>query len=453
MKHVHIWMGLIVALPLGCERARPYNPRAGQAPLDRPVPVSNTRIPQDWVWQDLGRNPWEKDRALTFVTIEADPELWASLKSFWNESDKLSDPIRIKVPRGLDDPAGFVPPTNPPTLSKWNLGRELFYDSTWLDDSGQLTCARCHDPQQGFSDGRRQSAWGLNAPTLVNVVYARNLFHDGRASYLEETVQQYPEDERVDRPHAWSGVVQRLRESTRWTKRFREVFDTEPTQDAVGQAIATYVRTLLSGDSLVDRARGLAGGAAPEAKHFDPLLDEAALRSVERPMAAKAIVAADLARAWTLYHGPAGCSACHPTGNGYFSDGRFHNIGIDGAGEVWSEAERQGRFRVAPLGEKNRHLIGAWKTPSLRHLSRTGPYFHNGEEPDLRSAIARHVQPDPPGTPRNYYLAPKLADRRGNRYAFNLGDDDLLALTTLLRAMEGQAVDKAITGPADRAAK
>jgi cytochrome c peroxidase len=399
------------------------------------------------VWQDHGRDPTAGQTLLRFVTIEGNPKEWAALPQLWNLPQAPEKHVRIKVPRGLDDPTGYIPDSNPPTLAKWQLGRELFHATNWLDDSGQLSCARCHNPAEGFSDGRRQSAWGKNAPTLENIVYARSLFHDGRATHLEEVVQQRPEDEQVGRPHAWPGVLQRLRASSQWNKRFLEVFEFEPTQDAVGQALATYQRTLLSGDSLVDRARGLAGGVAPEARHFEPLLDRVALVRLDRADASKAVVAADLAQAWKLFHGPAGCVACHPSGNTPWSDGRYHNIGIDGTGEVLSDPPRQGRFRVAPLGEKNRFHLGAWRTPTLRSLTRTGPYFHNGEEPDLRAAIRRHVQQEPIHSAINNYLAPRLANPDGSRRKFDISENDLLALTTLLKALEGGPVEAAVAEP------
>ena len=445
------WCLVLVLVSLvGCERARPYSSREAAPPADPSGPSKAASLPQDWVWQDVGRNPLENQTTIQFVTFEGNPKEWTALPQYWNPPTKENQRVRIKVPRGLDDPTGYIPDANPPTLAKWELGRDLFYASKWLDETGELSCARCHNPTEGFSDGRRQSAWGKNAPTLENIVYARSLFHDGRASYLEEVVQQRPEDEKVARAHAWPGVIQRLRASDTWKQRFLKVFDFEPTQDAVGQVIATYLRTLLSGDSVVDRARGLAGGVAPEARHFEPLLDEATLRQLDRAGASKANVAADLAQAWKVFHGPAGCAACHPSGNTPWSDGRYHNIGIDGTGEVLSDPPRQGRFRAAPLGEKNRFQLGAWRTPSLRSLPRSGPYFHNGEEPDLRMAIARHIRPDPPRSGLNYYLARPLATPEGARRKFDVSETEMLGLTTLLRALDGGAVDAAVGEPKAR---
>lgn len=429
-------------LPVGCERARPYDPRP-RRDID-PLPSDVKALPADYTWIDGGREPFAKDTPIEFIHAEGNPEAWAKLPTFWNPPGKDAVPIRIKVPMGLDDPTGYIPPANRPTLGKWELGRQLFFDATWLDDKPGTSCAGCHDPKLGFSDGKRQSVGGRNTTTLVNVVYARSLFADGRATYLEEVVQRTPEDERTGGPHAWAGVIARLRKNKVLRSRFLEVFDAPPHQDALGQAIATYLRTLLAADSLFDRARvaqRTARAATLSATHFEPLLDNATLRQLDREKDAKAVVAADLARGWELFQGRAACASCHPAGNGYFSDSRFYNIGIDAGGELLTERERQGRFLFAPLGEKSRYTLGAWKTPTLRGLGRSGPYFHNGEERELLAVIKRHIDPDPDGAPFNNYLDPKLADSNGSRRKFGLSGGDVTALVTFLRSLDGMEVD------------
>src|SRR5207253_2183850 len=113
----------------------------------------------------------------------------------------------------------------------------------------------CHDPQRGYGDGRVHD--GLRTPSLLNCVYNDHQFADGRAAELEEVIGPSP----VDEPgpaggafrHAWGGV-ERLRKDESYRKEFREAFGCEPTQDAAAKALATYLRTLLSGNSLHDRA-------------------------------------------------------------------------------------------------------------------------------------------------------------------------------------------------------
>jgi cytochrome c peroxidase len=352
------------------------------------------------------------------------------------------------VPLGLDDPLAYIPPANPPTLGKWQLGRRLFFDTALLSPKGGQSCATCHIPSRAFTDGKREAEESYNTPTLLNVVYNTRQFWDGRVTYLEEVVQANLEDERAADDlspfrHAWSGVVGRLRKSASYRKQFDEVFGTAPTQDTVGQAIATYLRTILAGNSIHDRAlraQAKAGTRALGNIHYASVLDDDALKELGRAGDAKAAVAADLLRGYTLFRGKASCAACHPTSNGHYSDNGFHNIGA-GVEELNRESSRLGRFAVAPLGEKQRYLKGAYKTPSLRSLLRTAPYFHNGEKSDLESAVALHIDRAPLKAPFNFYLDPKLADKDGGRRDFGLTPEDRQALLLFLRALNGEDAD------------
>src|SRR5262249_19885179 len=155
------------------------------------------------------------------------------------------------------DPTPFIPETNPPTLAKWELGRQLFFSTVYLSKKQTESCASCHVPERGFVWSTRKHG-EFNTPTLVNVVFNRHQFWDGRATHLEQVVALSLEDElETDSKgfrHTWGGAVRRLRESPKFNKQFDHVFGTNPTQDAVGKALATYLRTLLAGDSLHDRA-------------------------------------------------------------------------------------------------------------------------------------------------------------------------------------------------------
>src|SRR5262249_38048424 len=128
----------------------------------------------------------------------------------------------------------------------------------------------------------------------------------------------------------------------------------------------------------------------------------------------------------------------------HYSDNAFHNVGA-GVEELTREPSRLGRFAVAPLGEKQRHLKGAYKTPTLRALLRTAPYFHNGEKSDLESALALHIDRAPPKTPFNFYLDPKLADKDGGRRDFGLTPEERGALVLFLRALNGDDADSFLT--------
>ena len=106
------------------------------------------------------------------------------------------EPVKLRVPLGLPDPTPFIPKDNSLTLAKWELGRRLFYDQSYLTPQGKTSCATCHKPADGFADHQKNHD-GFNTPTLLNCVYNKHQFWDGRATYLEEVVQQTLEDERA----------------------------------------------------------------------------------------------------------------------------------------------------------------------------------------------------------------------------------------------------------------
>ena len=455
MTRTLLGLGLAAALLAGCQKARPYDPRpvpepAPAAPRDEKPP--RRRLPADVDWQNPGRGDPDAGKArIDFVDRASRPAEWAALKAYWNEppapkKGEAPKPVRIKVPLGLDDPRGRIPPHSTPTRAKWELGRKLFFDAGWLDGSGKLSCATCHIPSEAFADGKKSPTGQYNTPSLVNCAYNSSQFWDGRATYLEEVVQQKPEDELSvpEKPfrHAWPGVVARLRKSKEWTGEFKAAFDLDPNQTTVGQAVATYLRTLLAGDSLHDRAelaRLARGDGALAERHYASVLDAAALKRLGRREGIKAVVAADLARGHAAFVGPAGCAKCHPPSNGTYSDQRFHNLGAE-PDDLDGLPALRGRFGVAPLGEKNRSLMGAFKTPTLRGLPRTGPYLHNGQQTTIEGAVRFHFEPPLPGAPLNIFLDPDLADEHGAHRKFK-ARNELDAIVLFLRALDGEQVD------------
>jgi cytochrome c peroxidase len=446
---------LTALLLAGCQKAGPYTPRlasgATEAPRGGQATEREAPLAPDLAWMGPGRLP-ARDVRIVFVH-ESAPE-WAKLLAFWNESPaagKEPAVVRVRVPVGLGDPTPHVPPASPMTRSRWELGRELFFDPTWLTAGGEQACSTCHDPARGLSDGKATSAGGYNSPTLVNVAYSRRLFWDGRASYLEEVVQAAPEDEREPKRagpfrHVWPGVVGRLRASARYKRLFQEAFGTPPTQSAVGQAVATYLRTLLVGNSTHDRAvreQRRAKAAALTAAHYEAVLDGAALEALRASRDRKA-VAGRLAQGLALFNGKALCARCHPGEGGLFTDGAFHNIGVEAERVYDADSPRLGRFAVAPFGEKEGRLLGAYKTPTLRGLLRSGPYFHDGHEKALDGAVRYHVRP-PRGATRNLYLDPLLAAADGSHRDLKLTEDEVQSLALFLRALNGDEVDRFVT--------
>jgi cytochrome c peroxidase len=485
------WTAAALALLVGagCQKVRQYGtkpgPKAEHPAADEPSARQTAQrsaadekpapLPSGYAWMAPtadGRKRMEPAVPLRFVHRGTDPAGWDRLEQFWTLVEKPATPlgparreVLIKVPLGLDDPTPHIPPFNPPTAGKWALGKRLFFDDgyLWPRDKDRIACATCHRPGEGFTDPNVYA--GLDrrrAATLFNAVYNRRLFWDGRASALEEVVQRRPADEREpagddaeerkndqERRHVWSGVIKRLRADQGYRRDFLRVFGTPPTQDAVGKALATYLRTILIGDSLYDRAHR-AAGAVSRRRDYEKELDADDLKALGRAKATKAEVARDLVRGHELFHGKARCARCH--GGANFTDNGFHNVGVPLSDPDPAKGRNLGRFAVLPPGLKDRRLIGAHKTPTLRGLPQEPTFFHNGwgrsgGDDALAHAVVLHTK----DFQFNPYLDAALHDpgdptRRRN---LKLTGDELHALLLFLRALDGK-VDEVVADPKKR---
>ncbi|MFQ3652302.1 MAG: cytochrome c peroxidase [Gemmataceae bacterium] len=382
--------------------------------------------------------PFEKVQPIYFVNMNM-PE-WSKLDKFWTPgTEEATAPdgskvtrtiVKIKVPLGLTTNPP-IPAENPVTVQKWLLGRRLYYD-TLLSSDGTVSCASCHDPAKGFSDqsvvslGIRGNRGGMNAPTVFNTAYNTLQFWDGRAASLEDQSQGPVQNalEMFDGDgHAWKRCVQRLRGKADYVEQFKAVFGTPPTRDTVAKAIAAFERTVLSGNSIQDRAEAAGrarfaekgvGEATPRAADYAKVLKEAfAAKDVNALKALKLDPEKDsdkipdmakrLANGRNLFHNKARCNACHVGDN--WTDNSFHNLGV-GAVDGQIPAKAAGRYAALPTGHKDPSLYGAFKTPTLRHLLGTAPYMHDGSEKDLRAVIDLY---DRGGIP-NPYLDIRMRD-------------------------------------------
>jgi cytochrome c peroxidase len=240
---------------------------------------------------------------------------------------------RLPIPAGLDAYMP-VPAANPLTRAKAELGRRLFLDPR-LSRDGTISCSTCHHPEQAFSDTRPLSAGiggqaaARRTPRIANRAWGRAFFWDGRAASLEDQVLQPIANPRE------------MASSPEEAARRAGV-----TVAALRDALASYVRTIVSGDAPFDRY--MAG-------------DRGALTPAERA-------------GMELFTGNAGCASCHVGPN--FTDEKFHNTGA-GAGADPGRVVVTGR-------ESDR---AAFKTPSLRDCARTPPYMHDGSLATLEAVI------------------------------------------------------------------
>jgi cytochrome c peroxidase len=241
-----------------------------------------------------------------------------------------------------------------------SLGKALFFD-TRVSSSGTTACATCHQPERGFSDGKRfsQGASGAtlprHTPHLYNLASMDVYFWDGRATSLEEQARLA-----IENPDEMGGsleaLVSKLSAVPDYERQFQAAFPRDGiTTEAIVRAIASFVRSLVSAGSPYDRY--LEGEA-------DALTESA-----------------DRGRG--LFFGRANCSACHSGPN--LTDGGFHNTGVPGDDRGRAALDRVGEFRVQPYPffQTNK----AFKTPGLRNVALSAPYFHDGSEATLRDVV------------------------------------------------------------------
>ena len=260
-----------------------------------------------------------------------------------------------RLPGGLAAlPEPPIPPGNPQTESKVELGRKLFFDKR-LSKDGSTSCASCHDPGKAYSDGRA-TAVGINqtvlsrrTPSLLNSAYNRVQFWDGRAKTLEEQalVPMLGKSE-MGMPNPRTLLI-RVQEVPEYHRRFREAFAREVNLQDIQRAIAAFERTLITPHSAFDR---YADG------------NRKALTDQQK-------------RGLILFIGKAACSQCHNGPN--FTDDNFHP-------RCCREHEDRdvGHFAVS-RNPADRH---AFKTPSLRSATQQSHFMHNGAFISLPQVIA-----------------------------------------------------------------
>ena len=266
------------------------------------------------------------------------------------------------------------------TPAKIELGKKLFFDRR-LSGDGTMSCATCHDPKQGFSDGLEISLnypttrnW-RNSPTLMNVAFQEHLFHDGRSASLEEQAL-FPMMSAFEMNQNLDFMEEEVRSVPEYVAEFKEVFgDPDVTRERIAMAIAAFERTLISRDSPLDRF--LAG-------------DEKALSP-------------EALQGYAIFTGKGKCSDCHLGAK--LADDKFHALQVQenpehlkdpriaatrrfvakvsGFQEYRTLAEDPGRYLVT----KDQKDWKAFRTPSLREISGTAPYMHNGIYASLDEVI------------------------------------------------------------------
>jgi len=289
-----------------------------------------------------------------------------------------------------------IPSSNLNYTAKIELGKQLYFDGR-LSKNNAISCAFCHNPGTGFADPRQTSigvgggVGGRQSPTVYNTGLNHVQFWDGRARSLEEQAIG-PIHNPVEMAETHEHVVAKLGKIKGYQQQFRAVFGTDVNLQGIAEAIAAYERTVLSTNSAFDKY--VLG--APKA------MDEAAVRGL------------------ALFKGKARCILCHNGPN--FTDNQFHNLGVPQVGPM---KEDLGRFAVS-RAEKDR---GAFKTPTLRSITETAPYMHDGAFKTLEEVVEFMDQ----GGGSNPNLSPLVKP-------LNLTAEEKSDLVAFLKALAGEPI-------------
>lgn len=267
------------------------------------------------------------------------------------------------------NPSDFYP-TKPHIIKKAELGKKLFFDRR-LSGDGTMSCATCHIPELAFTDGQEISLsypatknW-RNTPTVINTVFHKTFFWDGRVKSLEEQAL-FPVMSSFEMNLNIDFMVERIRQVAQYRKDFKETLGMDVSSKGIATVLAEFQKTLVSKNAPLDKF----------------LLGDAKALSE------------DARQGMDIFVGKAGCINCHY--GKALMDNKFHHIGVPEKDEHIEDeqiaitrrfvAKIHGYKEYKSLKEDlGRYLITrqkkdwkAFKTPSLREISKTAPYMHNG---------------------------------------------------------------------------
>ena len=276
-------------------------------------------------------------------------------------STESSDPPQAEETAWLDVPADFpplpAPPDNELTRERAALGKRLFFD-TRLSRTEDVSCGTCHLQSAAFADPNRLSAGvegrvgNRNAPALVNAAWSRSFFWDGGVSSLELQAIA-PIQNELEMDMTLEAVAARLKQDEELSAEFEAAYGEGPSEFTIARAIASFVRTLVSGQSRYDRfVRG----------------DSSALDASEQ-------------RGLALFNGERGeCFHCHTGFN--FAIDEFRNNGGS------PDDPDPGRAVITQRAFDN----GKFKVPTLRNVAVTAPYMHDGSLATLEEVVERYAR-------------------------------------------------------------
>jgi len=248
-----------------------------------------------------------------------------------------------------------IPADNPMTPEKVALGRQLFFDER-LSIDGSRSCYSCHVCEHGLTDGLPKAIGAgnkqltRNSPTLWNIGYHKEFYWDGRSNSLEAQALAAWKGGNMGVGDKTADIIAKINALQGYKAQFQKVFHSDATADNMMKAIAAYERTIIGGNTAWDRFR--AG-------------DQSALSESAK-------------RGWNIFQSIK-CNNCHD--GILFTDQQYHNVGISTLSR--EKVPDVGRFNVTTKPED----MEAFKTPTLRDIAKSAPYFHDGSAKTLEEAV------------------------------------------------------------------
>lgn len=283
------------------------------------------------------------------------------------------------------------PAENAHTPERELLGKSLFFDPR-LSGSGWISCASCHNPTLSYGDGLAlgigdgMETLGRRTPTVLNLAWSTSMFWDGRAASLEEQALG-PIQAEGEMNLSLEELESRILDIPAYAPLFEAAYPGEAIdREQIARAIAVFERTLVSGEAPFDRwVKGDEDALSPQAKHgFEVFMDS-------------------------------GCATCH---SGWrLSDDGFYDIGVAG--------EDPGRGAIIPVSS----VQYAFKTPTLREVSRRGPYMHDGSLETLEEVVDFYDRGGDAGRPNQSEHVKPLG----------LSADEKAALVSFMESLTGPA--------------
>ena len=268
------------------------------------------------------------------------------------------EPEVLPLPKPLEKYEDMaIPADNPQTAEKAALGRQLFFD-TRLSVDGSRSCYSCHVCEKGLTDGLPKAVGAGNktlkrsSPTLWNIGYHKEFYWDGRSGSLEAQGAAAWKGGNMGAQGKEAEIIAKINAIPGYKQQFQKVFNSDATEKNIFQALASFERTIMSGNGDTAFDRWQAGN--------------------------ETAVGDDVKRGYEVFK-TAKCSQCHA--GGLFTDQQYHNVGI--GMDAPEDQMDKGRFDKT----KNEADTGAFKTPTLRDVAKSAPYFHNGSAATLEEAV------------------------------------------------------------------